>query len=95
MAARLVRGAMLEHRRRRASPPRRGRAARGRRRGPASLRPSAGAPGGCDGRGGRRAKPGLLEPRYGNGPGACVWEVCGFAFEVELLPCLNYVRAKP
>lgn len=28
-------------------------------------------------------------------PGACVWEVCGFAFEVELLPCLNYVRAKP
>ena len=21
--------------------------------------------------------------------GACVWEVCGFAFEVELLPCLN------
>lgn len=29
------------------------------------------------------------------GRGACVWEVCGFAFEVELLPCLNYVRAKP
>lgn len=28
-------------------------------------------------------------------PGACVWEVWGFAFEVELLPCLNYVRAKP
>jgi hypothetical protein len=28
------------------------------------------------------------------GPGAGVWEVW-FAFEVELLPCLNYVRAKP
>lgn len=28
-------------------------------------------------------------------PGACAWEVCAFAFEVELLPCLNYVRAKP
>lgn len=42
--------------------------------------------------------PGERGPEFSAGyprPGACVWEVCGFAFEVELLPCLNYVRAKP
>lgn len=49
---------------------------------------------GCrDGRGPGREQPRGLGPLPG--AGACVWEVCGSAFEVELLPCLNYVRAKP
>lgn len=70
--------------------PRSGRAAEGGReaasRGPGASTPAmAGGP--------RERGPAFLAGYPA--AGSCVWEVCGFAFEVELLPCLNYVRAKP
>lgn len=67
-----------------------GRAREAASRGPGA---SAPAPGAATAEG-----PGERGPEFSaryQRPGACVWEVCGFAFEVELLPCLNYVRAKP